>query len=111
MRTLLYAAESGTERKGWLIANVKIEAEAGHKLYYLGSIHQYEFFCRDLKNAGVNAQVVYLTKEETPADGDCVFTENLLYEMWAIWPMAYRKVKQLQTTWYATLDKKDLISD
>ena len=115
MKKIIYAAPKKGGKTKWLIENIIKENLAGKHCYYLGGRKIYERLCEKLakedpsKYMTPETHVTELTfdlinKEVGPKDNNCaVFTDDVLWEMTAIFPYSVRNMIPLDTNWYVTV--------
>lgn len=123
MKKIVYAAAKKGGKTKWIIENIIKECMAGKTCYYMGGRKTYENICEliskedPLKYVPENTaeipelNFVLINKDNNPQnEKSAVFTDDLVWEIANIHPVAVRNLFNLDIKWYITLNTEQAVN-
>lgn len=94
MKRIIYVQDSSEKCMDAIVEAIKKESEAGKSIYYLGSNYVYNTVCQKLMNKfGSTMNLLMVTKDTNFAANASVFTNELMFEIYYIWPTTTKTMK------------------
>lgn len=123
MKKIVYAAAKKGGKTKWIIENIIKECMAGKTCYYMGGKKTYENICDLLAKEDPSKYIkedvaeipelnfVLINKDNNPSDDKCaVFTDDVVWEIANIHPVAVRALFNLNINWYITVNTANIIN-
>lgn len=100
------------ERYAWIVKQISTEGASNDgtkKLYYYGSNYVYNNICTKLMNDfGTTYNLLMVTKDTGLDHNSIVFTDDLLFEIYYIWPTTTSAMKHTKgLKWYVSILNKE----
>lgn len=123
MKKIIYAAGKNGGKTKWIIENIIKECLSGNTCYYMGGIKTYDKICELLGNEDPSKYLkdgqkipeinfVCINKDTNPEGDKCaIFTDDVVWEIANIHPMAVRKFFNLNVKWYITINTQNAVND
>ena len=109
MKRFIYAKENSEKCMDTITDLIKKENDAGRKNYYLGSNYVYNTICQKLmEKYGSTMNLLMVTKDTKFEANTSVFTNEIMFEIYYIWPTTTKTMKASKDlSWYITIKKDD----
>ncbi len=108
MKRFIYAKEDSGKCLDSIIEAIKKDYDAGRKNYYLGSNYVYNIICKKLMekyNSTMNLLMV--TKDTKFEQNTSIFTNELMFEIYYIWPSTTKSMKMCKDLFWHISIKED----
>ena len=105
MKRMIYLKDSSEKCMDSITNAIKTESENGKNIYYLGSNYVYNTVCQKLMaKYGSTMNLLMITKDTNLAPNSSVFTNELMFEIYYIWPTTTKMMKSCKdVVWHVTI--------